>query len=50
LGEKGGAGHFWRNDKQINCGGERDFMQEAELEKVLRLLSVGEKKIGLKEK
>ena len=50
MGEKGGAGHFWRNDRWIGNGGERDEMEQAELEKVLRLLSFGEKKINLKEK
>ena len=50
LGEKGGAGHFWRNDREIVHGGERNWMEQAELEKVLRLLSFGEKKINLKEK
>ena len=43
MGEKGGAGHFWRNDRLIWKGGERNWMQKAELEKVLRLLSFGEK-------
>jgi len=49
LGEKRGAGHFWRNDRLIWKGGERNWMQKAELEKVLRLLSFGETKINLKE-
>ncbi|CBY15862.1 unnamed protein product [Oikopleura dioica] len=50
IGEISGAGHFWRNDRGIGRGGERDWMEGAELEKVLRLLSFGEKKINLKEK
>lgn len=50
LGELGGAGHFWGNDKQKNDGGERNGMGEEELKKVLRLLAAGEKKINLKER
>ena len=49
IGEKGGAGHFWGDDRMIKYGGVRDGMGQAELEKVLRLLAVGEKKINLKE-
>ena len=49
IGEKGGAGHFWGNDRAICDGGVRNWMEQAELEKVLRLLAVGEKKINLKE-
>ena len=49
IGEKGGAGHFWGDDRAICKGGVRDGMQQAELEKVLRLLELGEKKINLKE-
>ena len=50
LGELGGAGHFWGNDKRKNYGGERYEMEEEELKKVLRLLAAGEKKINLKER
>ena len=50
LGELGGAGHFWGNDKDKDEGGERDGMKEEELKKVLRLLAAGEKKINLKER
>ena len=52
LGEFGGAGHFWGNDKAKawGYGGERDFMNESELKKVLRLLAAGEKKINFKER
>jgi len=49
LGEIGGAGHFFGNDKMIKCGGVRDWINEMELSKVLRLLVLGEKKINLKE-
>ncbi|CBY13748.1 unnamed protein product [Oikopleura dioica] len=48
MGEIGGAGHFWGNDKRAYYGGERDLMGEEELKKVLRLLAAGEKKINLK--
>jgi hypothetical protein len=50
LGQLGGAGHFWGNDKDKFDGGERDEMGEEELKKVLRLLAAGEKKINLKER
>ena len=50
LGEKGGAGHFWGNDKMIGTGGVRNWMGEKELKKVLQLLSLGEKRINLKER
>ncbi|CBY13407.1 unnamed protein product [Oikopleura dioica] len=39
LGDIGGAGHFFGNDKRIKYGGERDAMGEEELKKVLRLLA-----------
>jgi len=48
MGEIGGAGHFFGNDKMIKYGGERDLMGEKELKKVLRLLAAGEKTINLK--
>ena len=50
MGEIGGAGHFWGNDKDIYYGGVRDKMGEKELKKVLRLLAAGEKKVNLKER
>ena len=50
MGEIGGAGHFWGNDKVICEGGERDRMGKEELKKVLRLLAAGEKTINLKER
>jgi len=50
MGEIGGAGHFWRNDKETQYGGVRDKMGEEELKKVLRLLAAGEKKVNLKER
>ena len=50
LGELGGAGHFWGNDKATWNGGERDWMREEDLKKVLRLLAAREKKINLKER
>ena len=46
LGEKNGAGHFFGNDKVI----VREEMKEKELAAVLRLLSLGEKKVNLKER
>ena len=46
LGELGGAGHYFEND-----GHEvRDSMEKKDLKKVLQLLSLGEKRINLKEK
>ena len=50
LGDIGGAGHFFGNDKDINNGGVRNWMSVKELKKVLRLLAAGEKKINLKER
>ncbi|CBY42061.1 unnamed protein product [Oikopleura dioica] len=50
MGEIGGAGHFWGNDKSSHYGGVRDTMGEEELKKVLRLLAAGEKTINLKER
>ncbi|CBY34632.1 unnamed protein product [Oikopleura dioica] len=41
MGEIGGAGHFWGNDKRTEMGDE-------ELKKVLRLLAAGQKKVNLK--
>ena len=49
LGRRGGAGHFWRNDKMIANGGERDAMREEEVRKVLKLLALGETKVNFKE-
>ncbi|CBY12549.1 unnamed protein product [Oikopleura dioica] len=48
MGEIGGAGHFWGNDKETQYGGVRDKMGEEEFKKVLRLLAAGEKKVNLK--
>ncbi|CBY32044.1 unnamed protein product [Oikopleura dioica] len=48
MGEIGGAGHFFGNDKDTYNGGERDQMRGEELVKVQRLLVAGEKKINLK--
>ena len=50
MGEIGGAGHFWGNDKLTYYGGVRDPMGEEALKKVLRLLAAGEKTINLKER
>ena len=50
LGEIGGAGHFFGDDKGIYHGGVRDPMGENELKKVLQLLALGEKRINLKER
>ena len=50
FGEIGGAGHFWGNDTWIGYGGVRNWMGEKELKKVLQLLSLGEKRINLKER
>ena len=50
LGEIGGAGHFWGNDKGTGAGGVRNWMGEKELKKVLQLLSLGERTINLKER
>ena len=46
LGEKRGAGHFFGNDKVVF----REEMKENEIEQVLKLLQLGEKKINLKKK
>ena len=43
MGEIGGAGHFWRNDKRTKMGDE-------ELKKVILLLAAGQKKVNLKER
>ncbi|CBY14406.1 unnamed protein product [Oikopleura dioica] len=48
MGEIGGAGHFFGNDKNPTFGGVRNRINEMELSKVLRLLELGEKKINLK--
>ncbi|CBY11407.1 unnamed protein product [Oikopleura dioica] len=48
LGEIGGSGHFWGNDKMISFAGVRDEMRGKELKKVIGLLAAGEKKINLK--
>ena len=45
LGEKRGAGHFFGNDKVIF----REEMKQKEIEEILRLLKLREKKINLKE-
>ena len=45
LGEKRGAGHFFGNDKVIF----REEMKQNEIEQILKLLQLGEKKIYLKE-
>ena len=50
LGELGGAGHFFGNDKEGWFGGDREPMGEEELKMILQLLSFGEKKINLKER
>ena len=50
MGAKGGAGHFFGNDRETSYGGERYWMQREDLTKVLRLLSLGEKKVNLKER
>jgi len=50
LGDIGGAGHFFGNDKEIVHGGVRNRIEENELKKVLQLLAAGEKKINLKER
>ena len=50
LGEKGGIGHFWENDRAIVNGGVRDHMNEEELKNVARAISLGQKKINLKER
>jgi hypothetical protein len=46
LGEFGGAGHYFGKD-QLKV---RDSMEEEGLKKVLELLSLGEKKVNLKER
>ena len=50
LGEKGGIGHFWENDRAIDHGGVRDEMTEEELKKVARAISLGQKEVNLKER
>ena len=45
LGEKRGAGHFFGNDKVIF----REEMKQKEIEQIIKLLQLGEKKINLKE-
>ena len=50
LGEIGGAGHFWGDERAISYGGVRDWMKEEDLKKVLRLVSIGQKTVNLKER
>jgi len=50
LGEVGGAGHFWKNDKGAGWGGIRFDMRKKEIANVLRLLALGEKKVNFKER
>ena len=50
IGESGGAGHFWGNDKAHLVGGVRATFKEPDLKNVMRLLAAGQKKINLKEK
>ena len=50
LGELGGAGHFWGDERVIGWGGVRNSMKEEDLKKVLRLISIGQKTVNLKER
>ena len=50
LGEKGGIGHFWEDDRAIENGGVRDHMKKEELKKVARAISLGQKEVNLKER
>ena len=50
LGEIGGAGHFWGDERMICYGGVRNWMEEEDLKKVLRLVSIGQKTVNLKER
>ena len=50
LGELGGVGHFFGNDKGTWFLGDREPMEDRQLKNILQLLSLGEKKINLKER
>ena len=50
LGELGGAGHFWGDERAISYGGVRNKMKREDLKKVLRLISIGQKTVNLKER
>ena len=48
LGAIGGAGHFFEDDREIWKGGVRDEVDGTKIRKVLKLLSLGERKVNLK--
>jgi hypothetical protein len=50
MGELGGVGHYFQNDRRLSNGGVRDQMKKEEIEGVLRLLSLGKKRVNLKER
>ena len=50
MGQLGGAGHYFQNDKNKSNGGVRDEMSREEIAKVLQLLSLGEKRVNFKER
>lgn len=49
-GTLGGSGHYRGNDRRPNAGGPRSEMGEYQLKNVLKLLSLGAKKVNLKVK
>ena len=48
IGTLGGSGHYRGNDRRPNAGGPRSEMGEYQLKNVLKLLSLGAKKVNLK--
>ena len=49
IGELGGAGHYFQKNRRLSNGGARDKMKKEEIVEVLRLLSLGEERVNLKE-
>ena len=49
LGNAGGAGHFFQNDRSSRYGG-RYAMDEGDVRQILKLLSFGGTKVNLKER
>ena len=48
LRPSGGAGFYYKNDRSIKFGGTRETMEEPDLRKILKLLSLGARNINLK--
>ena len=48
IGTLGGSGHYRGKDTRPNAGGPRSEMGEYQLKNMLKLLSLGAKKVNLK--